>query len=245
MKTQQLSEELLKTKNLLAELEEKDRVTTKNLSELDGKHTMMIQAHNQAIQDRIAMKIHLDSVLSKFEELNNTIRNMERESAASNKTKDGKITKLSNELQQTKDENERMRNISLELKALSEKLDGDLLKTRRRLQQEGSNKDRLEYDLQKMTDNFNEERKIRREFERMNSRISRYDELRGLERLAALRMRDFRLKEIDTELSEQLNHLSSIAELLPKGLDFGETDANPIPIFNVKSNQTRTSKLIN
>ena len=170
---------------------------------------------------------------------------MERESAASNKTKDRKITKLSNELQQTKDENERMRNISLELKALSEKLDGDLLKTRRRLQQEGSNKDRLEYDLQKMTDNFNEERKIRHEFERMNSRISRYDELRGLERLAALRMRDFRLKEIDTELSEQLNHLSSIAELLPKGLDFGETDANPIPIFNVKSNQRRTSKLIN
>ena len=236
-KSGHLEGELSQTRQTLAEFEEKDRINTKNISELEIKLAEMVQSHNRAVQERLAMKIHLDSVLSKFEELNNTIRNMEQENNASNKFKDGQVTRLSNELQQTKDENQRLQSISIQLKALSENLDIDLLNTRKSLQSQKENRERLECELDKMTDKFNLERKIRGEFERMNSRIGRLDELRCLEQIAALRMRDFKLKEIDSGLSYQLEHLNSIVELLPKELDFGETDAKPIPIFNVKSGQ--------
>lgn len=225
----------------MAEFEEKDRTNRSNIAELESKNTLMIQAHNQAVQERVAMKIHLDSVLSKFEELNNTIRNMERENTSTNRLKDGQITKLSNDLQHAKDENDRLLTLSLQLKSLSETLDSDLLHTRRDLQNERVNRQNVESELQKMTDKFNLERKTRNEFERMNSRIGRLDELRSLERMAALRMRDFKLKELDSGLSQQLDHLNSITELLPKDLNFGETEAQPIPMFNVKSNQSRPS----
>lgn len=238
---QNLAQELDQTKTRLAEFEEKDRANCLNIAEFENKNSLLIQSHNQAVQERVAMKIHLDSVLSKFEELNNTIRNMEREHTSTSKAKDGQITRLSNDLQHARDENDRLLTLSIQLKSLSENLDGDLLHTRHALQNERFNRERLEGELQKMTDKFNLERKTRSEFERMNSRIGRLDELRSLERIAALRMRDFKLKELDSGLSQQLDHLNSITELLPKDLNFGETDAQPIPMFNVKSNQTRPS----
>jgi chromosome segregation ATPase len=234
---QYFARDLDETRKRLAEFEEKDKINCANIADLETKLANMIQSHNQAVQERVAMKIHLDSVISKFEELNSTIRNMESEYTATNKSKDGQITRLSNDLQESRDENERLLSLSRQLKTLSETLDADLLQTRINLEKQTVCREHLELELQKLTTKFNMERKIRTEFERMNSRIGRLDELRSLEKIAALKMRDFKLKEIDTGLTQQLNHLDSIVELLPKDLNFGEAHAEPIPIFNVKSNR--------
>jgi len=235
--TTNLSHDLDVTGKRLAEFEEKDRINCANIADLESKLANMIQSHNQAVQERVAMKIHLDSVLSKFEELNSTIRNMERENNSTNKSKDGLITKFSNDLQHARDEIERLLNISTQLKKLSETLDADLLHTRNNLQNETFRRESLETELQIMTDKFNMERKIRNEFERMNSRIGRMDELRSLERIAALRMRDFKLNEVDTGLTQQLDHLNSLVALLPDDLNFGEVNAKPISMFNNKPNR--------
>ena len=226
-------ENLLKVANQkIEQFEARDKEQLQRISQLESKNEFLIKEHSQAVQERVAAKIHLDAVLNKVEELTRTVKYMEEEYTAKMKEADTQITRLSNDLDFVREERLRLQELSTNLKDIVSELDTELVKTRNNLSAETMRREALESQLFESTLQFNNERKLRSDFEKMNSRLQRSDEVRTLERLSALRMRDHKLSELDKELNSQLKHLSSIVTLLPRGFNFGETDAKPIPLFN-------------
>lgn len=237
-----ITNDLEYTRQQLSDLGVKHDNSVNRVSQLESRNEYLMKEHSQAVQERAEMKIHLESVLSKNEELMISSRHLETELTDKLKRATAQITKMSNEMMNTRDEEARLKVLATALKELSTKLDTELATTRTKLSDEIQTREGIEHDLFEVRKSLTYERNRRLEVEKMQSRLGRSDELRSLERLSLFKMRDYKLGVIYEDLSTQLTHLTKFVEMLPEGLEFGETDVKPIALFNTTSGGTNGKK---
>ncbi|KAJ3014727.1 hypothetical protein HKX48_004993 [Thoreauomyces humboldtii] len=181
--------------------------------------------------ERLDVKTHLESVVTKVDELSRTMTNMEAEYSTTVKEKDKQITRLSKEAYDSREDALRLDKLSKKLRKLVDKLDGELHVTKSTLTTETSQREFLEGTLYDIRQSLHSERQIRLEFERMHARLDRRESERESERLASLRMRDRLLSEVAVGLNSEHARLKDISKMLPKDSDQGLQDTPEIKDF--------------
>ncbi|KAI8590316.1 hypothetical protein BDZ88DRAFT_506306 [Geranomyces variabilis] len=184
-----------------------------------------------AVTERADVKTHLDSVVTKVDELSRTMANMQSEFSTTVKEKDRQITKLSKESYEAREDANRLDKLSKKLKKLVDKLDGELHTTKAALTSETGQREFLEGTLYDIRQSLHAERQIRLEFERMHARLDRKEAEREASRLASLRLRERLLNEVAQGLNSEHARLDEISTMLPKEPEQAFMDAPEIKDF--------------
>ncbi|KAI8903666.1 hypothetical protein DFJ77DRAFT_100632 [Powellomyces hirtus] len=216
---------------LHAELVVREKEALASLAMTQAQNARLTAELAVAVTEKADVKTHLESVVTKVDELSRTMANMESEYSSTVKEKDRQITKLSKESYEAREDASRLDKLSKKLKKLVDKLDGELHTTKSQLTSETGQREFLEGTLYDIRQSLHSERQIRLEFERMHARLDRKETEREAERLAALRRRDRLLNEVALGLNMEHSRLNLISTMLPKDSDQGLMDAPEIKDF--------------
>ncbi|KAJ3082870.1 hypothetical protein HK102_001424 [Quaeritorhiza haematococci] len=216
VKLKMLSDGLQKRLGEMEKQEVRSREEIKQLTEANEK----LEAENRRLVNNCTdMKIHLDSVLDKVNELTERMGHQAREADNVVKERDSTIRKLNHELYQEQEEVKRLKRVCDKRKAAIEMLEEQLRATQRSLDDEIARVEMLETSLDDTRLELNSQRKLRLELERMHSRLDRRAEARELERMKALQLRNRLLDQVVKGLQAEQGRLTDIAKMLPKESD--------------------------
>ena len=180
---------------------------TKELAELTEVH--------------ISVKNHLESVLSKNDELSQNISTIRQETAEVIADKSAKIVKLSADLFEAQEENVKSTDIIQRLTVQVERLEKELSNTRGLLQGEKEHREMLESELYINRCQYQAERKHRIELEHVGVHLKDRGYQRELEAITEWHKRDKKLNTVTIGLHEEYKRLDMLSTLLPTSEQLG------------------------
>ncbi|KAI8855103.1 hypothetical protein BC829DRAFT_412756 [Chytridium lagenaria] len=133
-----------------AALEEEDSRIRAEIVALKNENASLTESQAAAVNDRNQMKIHLDSVLIKIEELKQTIAQEQAEASTVIKEKTEQIQHLTSTLYLLQEEEKKLNDLCKSLRARVEALEQELADTKAALEAETYNREQFEmhcYDL--------------------------------------------------------------------------------------------------
>ncbi|KAJ3103497.1 hypothetical protein HDU97_010080 [Phlyctochytrium planicorne] len=224
-----MKQEFLQKK--LAGLEDDNSKLRSELAAVKAANEELTKSQAAAITDRNEMKIHLDSVLTKIEELKQTISQEQAESATTIKEKTEQIVNLTASLYKIQEQEKTLTDLCKSLKLTVERLERKLADTEAALEAETYNREQFEMHCYDLRTNLNAERRLRLEFERMQSRIDKHAAERVLEKIDAMKARDRRLNDLSKSLKAEQHRLKEISTILPKEQDLVVIEAPELSTF--------------
>ncbi|KAJ3207077.1 hypothetical protein HDU67_007689 [Dinochytrium kinnereticum] len=214
-----------------AALEEEDRRLREEIAAIRLENESLAASQAAAITDRNEMKIHLDSVLTKIEELKHTISQEQQEAALTIKEKTDQIVTLTSSLYHLQEEEKKLNDLCKSLKIRVEILERELADTKAALEAETYNREQFEMHCYDLRTNLNAERRLRLEFERMQSRIDKRATERVLERIEAMKIRDRRMNDLAKSMKAEQARLKELGSILPTEADLVVIEAPELSQF--------------
>ncbi|KAJ3118738.1 hypothetical protein HDU96_009327 [Phlyctochytrium bullatum] len=203
----------------LAEMNDVEKKLLAQVKELEESNATLTESTAVAVSERNEMKIHLDSVLTKIEDLKQTMAQQQTEAANTIKEKSEQIVVLTSAVYKLQEEEKRLNDYCKSLKERLEALEAELAEVKAALEAETYNREQFEMHCYELRTSLTAERRLRLEFERMQSRVDKHAAERVLDKLEAMKVRDRRMNGLAKSLKAEHTRLKDISTILPKDSD--------------------------
>ncbi|KAJ3195723.1 hypothetical protein HK101_011235 [Irineochytrium annulatum] len=214
-----------------AQLQQQLQLTKEENQRLSKDNQRLGSSETEAIVEKNEMKIHLDSVLLKMDEMKQMIGQERSEASVSLKEANEQIARMTTELYQLTEDGKQLDALCKLLKEAVERLELELAETKAILEAESLNKEQFEIHCYELRQALNTERRLRLELERMHGRIDKRAAERVLEKLNAMKIRDRKMNDLSKSMKIEYNRLKAISTMLPEDKDLVVIEGPDIPQF--------------